>query len=114
MNKTLIINKIDNVAVALTSLNKGETYEDITLIDDIPVGHKFALIDINENEDVIKYGLEGKKTVMVRINTEKGGIMDNVYIKAATNSYFELHVDTDDGNAFLLKQGDKVEILNEN
>jgi putative phosphotransacetylase len=65
-------------------------------------------------EDVIKYGLEGKKTVMVRINTEKGGIMDNVYIKAAPNSYFELHVDTDDGNAFLLKQGDKVEILNEN
>ena len=56
MNKTLIINKIDNVAVALTSLNKGETYEGVLLIDDIPVGHKFALCDINENEDVIKYG----------------------------------------------------------
>ena len=65
-------------------------------------------------EDVIKYGLEGKKTVKVKVNTEKGGIMDNVYIKAASNSYFELHVDTDDGNAFLLKQGDKVEIINEN
>lgn len=56
MNKTLVINKIDNVAVALTSLSKGESYEGITLIDDIPVGHKFALVDINENEDVIKYG----------------------------------------------------------
>jgi altronate hydrolase len=56
MNKTLIINKIDNVAVALTSLSKGESYEGITLIDDIPVGHKFALVDTNENEDVIKYG----------------------------------------------------------
>ena len=50
MNKTLIINKIDNVAVALTSLNKGETYEGVLLIDNIPVGHKFALCDINENK----------------------------------------------------------------
>ena len=56
MNKTLLINKIDNVAVALTNLSKGETYEGTLLIEDIPVGHKFALKDINENEDVIKYG----------------------------------------------------------
>ena len=56
MNKTLLINKIDNVAVALTNLSKGETYEGVLLIEDIPVGHKFALKDINENEDVIKYG----------------------------------------------------------
>ena len=56
MKKTLIINNIDNVAVALRSLNKGEVYNDVLLLEDIPVGHKFALKDIQENEDVIKYG----------------------------------------------------------
>ena len=56
MKKTLIINNIDNVAVALTALNKGEIYDDVLLLEDIPVGHKFALKDINETEDVIKYG----------------------------------------------------------
>ena len=56
MNKTLIINKLDNVAVALTNLNKDEVYEGVTLIEDIPCGHKFALKDISENSNVIKYG----------------------------------------------------------
>ena len=56
MNKTLLINKIDNVAVALTDLKQGETYENVVLIEDIPVGHKFALKDIEENENVVKYG----------------------------------------------------------
>ena len=56
MNKTLLINKIDNVAVALTDLKQGETYENTLLIEDIPVGHKFALKDIEENENIVKYG----------------------------------------------------------
>ena len=56
MNKTLIINKIDNVAVALRDLKKGEIYEGVSLLEDIPCGHKFALIDIKENENIIKYG----------------------------------------------------------
>ena len=56
MNKTLIINKIDNVAVALRDLKKGEVYEGVSLIEDIPCGHKFALTDIKENENIIKYG----------------------------------------------------------
>lgn len=56
MNKTLIINKTDNVAVALTDLKKGEVHNGVTLLEDIPCAHKFALIDICENENVIKYG----------------------------------------------------------
>ena len=50
------INMNDSVAVALKPLNKGEKYENVTLIDDIPQGHKFSLIDIKENEPIIKYG----------------------------------------------------------
>ena len=29
-------------------------------------------------------------------------------------SFFELHIDTDDANSFMIKQGDIVEIINEN
>ncbi len=56
LKKTIIINPLDNVAVALKPLKKGECFEGVTLIDDIEKGHKFALVDILENQDIIKYG----------------------------------------------------------
>lgn len=54
--KTIIINTLDNVAVALTDLKKGEVYEGVTLAEDIVKGHKFALRDIEKGENIIKYG----------------------------------------------------------
>lgn len=57
VKKTIIINPIDNVAVALADLNKGEVYEGVTLIEDVKKGHKFALRPIKEGENVIKYGV---------------------------------------------------------
>ena len=54
--KTIIINGLDNVAVALTDLKQGETHEGVTLVCDIVKGHKFALRDITEGEMIIKYG----------------------------------------------------------
>ncbi len=56
MNKTIIINENDNVAVALTNLTKGEVYNDVTLLEDITQGHKFALKDFKKGENIIKYG----------------------------------------------------------
>jgi len=56
MSRSLKITPLDNVAVALTNLKKGEVVEGITLNDDIPQGHKFALKDFITNENVIKYG----------------------------------------------------------
>ncbi len=54
------INPIDNVAVAIINLQRGEKVTvdnlEIILSADIPVGHKFALKDIAEKEHVIKYG----------------------------------------------------------
>ena len=41
--KTIIINPLDNVAVALCDLKKGEVHEGVTLIEDITKGHKFTL-----------------------------------------------------------------------
>lgn len=58
-----------------------------------------------------QYKLEGKEKVSVRIKGEKGGILENVYLKVADNSFFELHLDTDDANAHLVKNGDIAEII---
>lgn len=53
---TIIINELDNVAVALTDLKAGEEHEGVTLKEDIGKGHKFALKDLNEGDLIIKYG----------------------------------------------------------
>lgn len=60
---------------------------------------------------VSMYGLEGKDVVSVKIDGEKGGILTNVHLKVSEESYFELHLDTDDANAHLIKNGDIGEIL---
>lgn len=56
LKKTIIINSLDNVAVALCDLKAGETHEGVTLLQDITKGHKFALRTIEAGENVIKYG----------------------------------------------------------
>jgi altronate hydrolase len=58
--KFLKINPADNVAVALEALLTSEVLSvdgtNITINADIPMGHKFALTDFAENENVVKYG----------------------------------------------------------
>ena len=56
-------------------------------------------------------GLVGVDKVSVKIDGEKSGIINNVYLKDSEEAYFELHLDTDDANAYLLKQNDIVEII---
>lgn len=58
-----------------------------------------------------EHNLVGVDKVSVKIGGEKGGIIDNVYLKDSEEAYFELHLDTDDANAFMLKQDDEVEII---
>ncbi|MCD8373290.1 MAG: altronate dehydratase family protein [Clostridia bacterium] len=53
---TIIINPLDNVAVALRDLKRGETHEGVTLVEDITKGHKFTLRDVKKGENIIKYG----------------------------------------------------------
>ena len=62
-------------------------------------------------EDSIKYGLNNGDIVSVKVDTIKGGIMDNVHIKVSEDFTYEMHIDTDDGNAFLLKDGDTLEVI---
>ena len=55
MENALKINSCDNVAVALTDLKKGEIIFNVTLLENIKKGHKFALENIEENKKIIKY-----------------------------------------------------------
>lgn len=57
MNKYIIIHQNDTVGVALYPLSAGEVVNGVTLLNDIPQAHKFALKDIEVDEDVIKYGM---------------------------------------------------------
>ena len=60
MDRYIQIHPKDNVAVALADLPAGEVLHlsgrDVTLREAIPVGHKIALADLNEQDQVIKYG----------------------------------------------------------
>lgn len=60
MDRYIQIHPNDNVAVALADLPAGEVLHlsgrDVTLREAIPVGHKIALADLNEQDQVIKYG----------------------------------------------------------
>lgn len=61
--------------------------------------------------DLDKYGFKNNQIVKLKINSIKGGILDNVYIKATDEAYFEVHLDLDDANANLIKDGDIGEII---
>ena len=67
---------------------------------------------IHVNKEIrTEHNLVGISKVSVRKVGEKGAILDDVYLKDSEEAYFELHLDTDDANAFLLKQNDEVEII---
>ena len=60
MKEFIKIHSEDLVAVALTPLSAGTVvrleHQDLTLAEDIPQGHKFALTDIPAGKPIIKYG----------------------------------------------------------
>ncbi len=60
MKRYLRINAADNVCIALDNLAAGEKVEvggmEVTLVENIDKGHKFALRDLAQGENVIKYG----------------------------------------------------------
>jgi len=92
-----------------------DAYE-ITIIGPIGEITKKACIIATRHIHVDKnirreHNLEGIEKVSVKISGEKSGIIENVFLKESDEAYFELHLDTDDGNAFLLNNGDEVEII---
>lgn len=67
MKKTLLIDEKDSVIIALTPIKEGEVVEGITVLDDIPMGHKIARTDIAKGDLVIKYGhIIGRASVDIK------------------------------------------------
>jgi len=69
--RAILLDVEDDVATALTDLEEGEEVNaslddvsvDVVLRDSVDFGHKYALHDIPEGEDVLKYGMPiGKAT----------------------------------------------------
>lgn len=56
-----------------------------------------------------KYNIKDGQSIMVKINSSKKGVIE-AFAKISDDAYFELHLDIDDANAFLLNNKDEVEL----
>ena len=58
--RVVVLDDGDSVAVAAGPLRAGAVVQaagrDVTLVDDVPFGHKVALVPIAEGAQVLKYG----------------------------------------------------------
>ena len=93
MDRYIKINSADNVAVAVHPLSSGETVEidglRLTLSEDIPAGHKFALRDLHSGDNVIKYGFPighltadapaGTRIDHTKLRTNLEGLLEYTY-----------------------------------
>lgn len=68
----IVLNEKDNVATAVQVLQAGQKanvrlgrdLKELTLAENIPYGHKFAVRDIRLGEDILKYGeVIGRATI---------------------------------------------------
>lgn len=92
-----------------------EGSEDITLISnkgEVTLNSACIIAErhVHMNEKKAKeLKLSNEDIVNIRVNSDKGGMME-AFVKVSDNGFFEVHIDYDDANAFLLKNGDEVEI----
>ena len=63
-------------------------------------------VHMNSN-DAKKYGVKDEQVVKIVVDGDKSGVMD-AQIKISDDGFYELHIDTDDANAFLIEDNDKV------
>jgi len=64
-------------------------------------------------EDAGWFGVEDGERVSVRVGGPRGGLMGQVVIRVSEKGRLDFHVDTDDANAFRLKQGQLLELVKE-
>ena len=84
MQDFIKINKDDNVAVALKPIAKATTVDvagsSVTMLEDIPQGHKFAIKPIKKGDAVIKYGF---RIGYAQADVEVGGWIHTHNLKTA-------------------------------
>ena len=87
-----------------------------------PVPYHFLMADKKLTYDItFKYVSESKSPCKLHIrlkksttricffrkgDTKNSSVLENVFIKESDNGVFEFHIDTDDANACLIKNGD--------
>ena len=103
MNKLFKVNEKDNVAIALEPLSKGYTEQGITLLDDIPFGHKVLLEDLKENDNIIKYG---NPIGHLKSDTEKGSHIHEHNLKTNLSDIIEYSFEKD--NEYSINPTDKT------
>lgn len=64
-------------------------------------------------EDALWFGVSDQERVKVLVPGPKGGELGHVLIRVTKNSRLDFHVDTDDANAFQIRQGQWVTIRKE-
>ncbi|HIS57341.1 MAG TPA: altronate dehydratase [Candidatus Fimimorpha excrementavium] len=109
MKNYIKINPGDNVCVALAPIPAGTQLladgDQVTVLEDIPQGHKIALSDIGKDQEVIKYGYrigfakedikKGQWVHTHNVRTALGDLLDYTYepdgkeLKPAPHAYFE-------------------------
>ena len=57
------------------------------------------------------FGLKDGDHGRIQVDGVKPGVLGNVLVRAGKGHSLDLHIDTDDGNAFLLRQGQLVTVL---
>ena len=63
--------------------------------------------------DAAWFGVSDRDRVNVRVPGPKGGILSHVVIRVGADSRLDFHIDTDDANAFQLKQGQWLPVRKE-
>ncbi|CAA7602187.1 phosphate propanoyltransferase/2-acylglycerol O-acyltransferase [Acididesulfobacillus acetoxydans] len=58
--------------------------------------------------DAAQYGVVDGAYVRFEIPGLRGGIFNNVLVRVSANSHLNIHIDTDEGNAFSVRNGDMV------
>jgi len=61
--------------------------------------------------DAAAYGVVDGQEVRVKVEGPRGGVMDRVYVRVRDDFALEMHIDTDDANAFSIATGDRLELI---
>lgn len=62
------------------------------------------------SEEAIKLGINPNKNVRAYVKSRRSGVIFDIPVRVKDNFTLELHLDTDEANAFDLKNGDQVDI----
>ncbi|HYE67473.1 MAG TPA: phosphate propanoyltransferase [Anaerovoracaceae bacterium] len=58
-----------------------------------------------------KFGVCNGQIVSVKVNTPKGGTLDNVLVRSGDAHRLEMHIDTDEANAMGIQANENVELI---